>query len=285
VIVDYFSNYIEVARLTTTTSRAVIKEIKAVFARYGIPDILVTDNGPQFAAAEFATFAETWEFKHTTSSPHHPKSNSKTENAVKIVKRIFTKCKASGQSEFLALLDWRNTPTEGIGTSPAHRLMGRRCRTLLPVAGTLLQPRNTTETDSRAIIGVKSRQRYYYNRHKKPLTQITPGERVHMKLPNENKWSARLCTQQVHPRSYNVKVGDTTYRHNCQQLICTGNQEPDTFEAQTEEFPETVSGPAPIVPMTAPQDSSEEDQSPPSLVLRSERIRSSPSWQRDYVIS
>ena len=51
VISDYYSNFIEVARLKTVTSHNVIKEMKAVFARYGIPDILVTDNGPQFASA------------------------------------------------------------------------------------------------------------------------------------------------------------------------------------------------------------------------------------------
>ena len=64
---DYHSNYIEVACLSSTTSRAIIKELKAIFARFGIPDCLVTDNGPQFSAAEFSVFAKTWMFKHRTS--------------------------------------------------------------------------------------------------------------------------------------------------------------------------------------------------------------------------
>ena len=74
---DYYSNYIEVALLNTATSPNVIKEMKAVFARYGIPDVLVTDNGPQFASAEFAVLAKTWMFKHTTSSPYHPQVKRK----------------------------------------------------------------------------------------------------------------------------------------------------------------------------------------------------------------
>lgn len=51
VISDYYSNYIEVARDTSITSRSFIKELKAVFARFGIPDVVVTDNGPQFSPA------------------------------------------------------------------------------------------------------------------------------------------------------------------------------------------------------------------------------------------
>ena len=56
VVSNYFSNFIEVARLTSLTSRAAIKELKGIFARHGIPDVLVTDNGPQFPSAEFSVF-------------------------------------------------------------------------------------------------------------------------------------------------------------------------------------------------------------------------------------
>ena len=199
VITDSYSNFLEVASLNSVTSRSIIKEMKAVFARYGIPDVLVTDNGPQFAAAEFAVFAKSWMFQHITSSPHYSQSNGKAENAVKTVKRLFTKCKESGQSEFLALLDWRNTPTEGVGTSPAQRLMGRRCKTLLPIASTLLQPRYSTDEESRAIMGKKERQRYYYNKHTKPLQPILQGETVRMKLPGQKVWSAGTCLGPLGP--------------------------------------------------------------------------------------
>lgn len=133
-----YSNVSEVARINSVTFRSVIKEMKAVFARYGIPDVIVTDNGSQFPAAQFAVFAKSWMFQHITSSPHHPQSNGKAENAVKTMKRLFTKCRESDQSEFLALLDWRNTPTEGVGTSNARCLMGRRCKTLIPDSANIL---------------------------------------------------------------------------------------------------------------------------------------------------
>ena len=166
VVCDYYSNFIEVENISKSTTHGVSKALKTMFSRYGVPNELVTDNGPQFASAEFATFTKSW---HTTSSPRYPQSNGKAENAVKTVKRLFTKCRESGQSEYLALLDWRNTPSEGIGTSPAQRFLGRRCKTRLPVSGPLLQPCYSTEEDTLALLGQKERQRHYYDQHVKPL--------------------------------------------------------------------------------------------------------------------
>ena len=101
VISDYFSNYIDVEHVQSVTTRSIIKELKAGFEWFDIPDTLVTDNGPQFISEEVAVFARTWEFDHVISSPRYPQSNGKAENAVKTVKSIFKKCKESGRSEFL----------------------------------------------------------------------------------------------------------------------------------------------------------------------------------------
>ena len=120
VVTDYFSNYIEVARLSATSTQTVVRELKTMFARFGISEILVTDNGPQFSSNEFQVFARGWSFNYVTTSPRYPQSNGKVENAVRTVKRLFEKCKEAGLAEFEALLDWRITPPEGMDTSLAH---------------------------------------------------------------------------------------------------------------------------------------------------------------------
>ena len=168
VVCDYYSNFIEVSRLSRVTTSSVVRELKEIFARYGIPDTLVTDNGTQFSSAEFAVSARTWNFDHVTSSPRYPQSNGKAENAVKTVEQLFTKCKQSCQSEFQALLDWRNTPTEGMKTSPAQRLMGRCCKTLLPIAGRLLQPSYPTEQDSQDLLARKKEKLSTTTRVRRP---------------------------------------------------------------------------------------------------------------------
>ena len=176
VVCDYYSNFIEVENLQTTTTRAVCKALKILFARYGVPDTLVTDNGPQFSSAEFLMFTKAWSFEHSTSSLHYPQSNGKAENAVKTVKRLFTKCREARQSEYRALLDWWNTPTEGVGTSPAQRFLGRRCKTLLLMTHSQLEPHYPTANDAQALMGHRAKQQYCYNRNAKdsyPYPEVT----------------------------------------------------------------------------------------------------------------
>ena len=84
----------------------------------------MSDNGLQFASAEFASFARKWGFEHITSSPPYPQCNGKAKNVVKTIKQLFTKCRETRQPEFHALLDWHNMPTEGVGTSQAQCFFG-----------------------------------------------------------------------------------------------------------------------------------------------------------------
>ncbi len=80
LVVDYFSRYPEVLQLTSTTSAMVIKALQSVFAQHGIPEVVRSGNGPQYASQEFTEFASSFEFKHITSSPHYPQSNGQANS-------------------------------------------------------------------------------------------------------------------------------------------------------------------------------------------------------------
>ena len=67
IIIDYFSNFIEVCRLNSKTAMSIVKEMQGVFARFGVPDQVITDNGPQFCTKEFTKFTRQWDFEHITS--------------------------------------------------------------------------------------------------------------------------------------------------------------------------------------------------------------------------
>ena len=54
LVIDYFWRYVLVAKLARTTSPDIVVHLKSMFARHGIPDQLVSDNGPQFLSNAFA---------------------------------------------------------------------------------------------------------------------------------------------------------------------------------------------------------------------------------------
>ena len=56
IIVDAHSKWPEVFEMTSTTTLKTIDILRQVFAAYGLPDQLVSDNGPQFSSEEFQLF-------------------------------------------------------------------------------------------------------------------------------------------------------------------------------------------------------------------------------------
>ena len=66
LIVDYYSRFIEIAQLKRTTAEEVIVHTKSIFTRHGVPEIVVSDNGPQYSSEAYAKFAQEFQFEHIT---------------------------------------------------------------------------------------------------------------------------------------------------------------------------------------------------------------------------
>ena len=211
IIVDYFSGFWEVDPLENTTASHIIRKMKMQFSRYGIPDICVSDNGPQFTAHEYKQFSKQWKFELVTTSPRYPKSNGKVENAVGAAKRLMKKAKKNSSDAYLALLDYRNTPTQGLDTSPAQRLMSRRTKTLLPTTKNLLVP-EVTLGQHQKILANKQRQAKYYNQGARDLPALKSGDVVRVDLSPDSLKHEDLRKAQVKAtvgeRSYEVVTED-----------------------------------------------------------------------------
>ena len=106
LVADYYSRFIEVQKLTTTTSLNVITTLKAIFARFGIPSMMIIDKGPQFDSHEMKEFAQVYKFQHTTTSPYFPQSNGFVERMVKTVKKLLE----HSADPYKSLLSYRSTP-------------------------------------------------------------------------------------------------------------------------------------------------------------------------------
>uniref|UniRef100_A0A8C6NY70 Integrase catalytic domain-containing protein n=1 Tax=Nothobranchius furzeri TaxID=105023 RepID=A0A8C6NY70_NOTFU len=119
------------ALLTNTSSGCVITHTKSLFARHGIPHIVVSDNGPCFSSREWKQFAQQYEFCYVTSRPHYPQSDGQAEKGVHILKQLLSKAADSSSDPYLALLSYCASPLQN-GLSPGELLMNRKLRTTLP---------------------------------------------------------------------------------------------------------------------------------------------------------
>ena len=92
--VDYFSRDAEISQVSKNVNSAhTILQLKRIFSRHGIPDILFSDNGPQFDSHEFTNFSTDWQFQHIKSSQRYPQSNGEVERAVQTMKAVLNKSK------------------------------------------------------------------------------------------------------------------------------------------------------------------------------------------------
>ena len=151
MLVDYYSKRPLVIALLSQTSRAVIAERERIFADFGVPKELNTDNGSQFVNCEFKQFCRANGIRHSTSSPSHQRSNGLAERTVQTVKKSLVKCLAEKKSLLTTLRAFRSTPS-GELASPAQLLQGRHLRGGLPLAHRKLLPQKTDHVKVKEIL-------------------------------------------------------------------------------------------------------------------------------------
>lgn len=236
ITVDYYSDYFEVDPLNLTTAEAVINKLKCQFARHGIPEELITDNGPQFTGAAFQTFANRWEFSHRRTSPYHSQSNGKAEAAVKQAKRMLSKARATHEDPYLMLLEIRNTPAPDIGLSPVQRLYSRRTSTLMPASAELLHPISPSHEQLQTRLRKRMiEQKRYYDRGTRVLPELAVNDEVWIQpIPGVNeRWKRGVVTAKIGERSYEISTDGKIIRRNRVQLRRCQKREVEAQPKQT----------------------------------------------------
>ena len=134
VVGDFYSKMIFVQHLPPGQSNAnkVVSLLKEMFSEHGIPEVLCSDNGPQYASAQFADFCIAWGISHETSSLLYPQSNGFAEACVKSAKHALQWAKYSGANPHLALLALWAMPIDSKLPSPAELLYQCWLRTTIP---------------------------------------------------------------------------------------------------------------------------------------------------------
>ena len=87
VLINAHSKWMEVQPVCSATPSNTISALRTIFATFGLPEILVSDNGSVFTSEEFRVFIKRNGIRHLTSAPYHPATNGLAERAVQIFKR------------------------------------------------------------------------------------------------------------------------------------------------------------------------------------------------------
>ena len=179
LLVDYYSKFVETVQLSNLQSNTIITHLKSIFARFGIPDVLISDNAGSYASEEFKLFSQIWQFKHVTSSPLYPSSNGLAERNVQTIKKLLKKAHDNGEDPYLALLNYRNSLISQESYSPAQLLMGRRLNDRLPISKNKLKPEipNASKVIKERTKRTEKMKRYY-DRGTRPISVANSYQRL-----------------------------------------------------------------------------------------------------------
>ena len=203
VMVDARSKWPEVFLMTQTTASKTIALLRQTFAAYGLPDQVVTDNGPQFTSDEFGSFLKSQGIKHVRSAPYHPASNGLAERFVQSLKQALNASKDDGRSLEHRLHDYlltyRSTPHATTAVSPASLFLHRSLRTTFD----LLRP----NTESR-VLGRQASQKVDHDKRAK-VRDFSVGQAVlARRFQSGHDWVPAQVVEVLGPVTYSVETQD-----------------------------------------------------------------------------
>ena len=228
----------------------VIDELRTLFAQFGIPETIVTDNGTCFTSAEFETFLSRNGVHHITSAPYHPSSNGLAEWAVQLIKQGLKKTKKGSMKSRLAhvLFHYRLTPQTTTGVSPSELLLGRRPRSRLD----LLKPHTAEQVEKK-----QSQQKQQHDaRARKRKFEV--GTDVFVRNYHQgDRWLPGVIEQRTGPVSFKVKLTDGRLRRCHQDQV--RNRSVDLPQESHTESDVTVPATVPSSPTTTLPESPTDD--------------------------
>ena len=199
------------------TSSMIIKHLRDVFHRFGVPMEMSFDGGRNISSSEMDSFYTKWGVTQRKSSAYYPKSNGRAEAGVKSMKRAIRGNVGSDGSldtdkVAAALLQYRNTPLKNINLSPAQLLLGRSLRDSVP------QPSTAYKVSSRWEAQLRARERsiakenidskvYHDRQPTKNYNNLTSGQVVSCQNVRNRKWDRTGEIVKALPfRQYQVKM-------------------------------------------------------------------------------
>ncbi|PIO53906.1 integrase core domain protein, partial [Teladorsagia circumcincta] len=220
VVVDAFSKWPEIIEMTSISASQTVKELKKMFARYGIPQTIVSDNGTQFTSEQFKMMCEEGGITHVRTAPYHPQSNGQAERFVDTLKRGIKKLKReekpSEETLNVILQAYRSTPNDCLNNkTPAEVFLGRRLRTrlslLLPMEKSPMPP---SEENRMKMI------EQFNRRNSAVPKEFEIGEAVYAQVWKAPQflWKEGIITRRIGKVNYEVDLSGRITKKHANQL-------------------------------------------------------------------
>ena len=210
IVVDSHSKWPEVIEMTTTTSEKTIAELRKLFSAYGLPEQVVTDNGPKFTSEEFSVFMRLNGIKHIRVAPYHPSSNGAAERFVQTFKKAMKDSSnvAGGVQQRLAafLLSYRSTPHATTKEAQCQLFLGRMVKTLFD----LMRPNR-----EKRVSNEQANQKTHHDQHS-IQRELSIGQKVMVRNERPGMlWIPGEVQKQLGPVTYQVRTdsGQVWKRH------------------------------------------------------------------------
>lgn len=232
VIIDAYSKWLEVITLQATTSAAIVGHLRTTFARFGIPEMVVSDNAPYFVSQEFEEFLRLNGCKHVTSAPYHPASNGLAERAVQVFKAGVKRMKTGSLQDKVArfLFAYRRTPHTTTGNSPAELLLGRNLRSRLD----LLHP------DAAGRVQLKQHKQKEIHDRRVANRTLEPGDLVYCRNFGQGPaWLPGRILEATGPVSFRIELEDgrTVWRRHQDHIRKKYDEDPHTATSESLSIP------------------------------------------------
>ena len=284
VIVDYFSRFYEVVIMNTVTANSIIKALEPIFARYGYPLSIKTDNGPQFVAESFEAYLEQNGIEHRRSTPYWPQANGEVERQNRSLLKAMKIAKSQGkdwkQEINTYLMAYRTTAQATTGVSPAELMFGRQIRSKIPDIHHYRGGSHLDVRDKDAEMKQKNKDYVDVKRGAKE-SSIKVGDKILLQQKKQDKLSTNYepVPHEVTGRFGNqvvIKSPDgVEYKRNTSQMKILEEKEKETeLEAEVPELPQEEE--------QTPKVTTEEEAT--STQQRPKRERRLPAHLKDYVL-
>lgn len=230
IVVDAHSKWVEIFPTNTITSTATIALLRSCFARFGLPVMLVSDNGTCFTSGEFQNFVNMNGIRHVCSAPFHPSTNGLAENMVRTFKSALRNLK--GEEVRLALdrflLKYRLTPHTTTGLSPSELMFGRKVRCVFD----LLRP---SESVQQRVFKKQEKQKIQHDPTSPRSVELSPDDLVNIRNYSRGpKWIPATVESQTGPVSYKLTTSEgTEVKRHQDQILVRNPKSPEKVVSQT----------------------------------------------------